>query len=205
MKKISYIALCLLAVISLTGCGSQKSVDKEPEISQIRAICNLATLETQYHNVAKVKKGDSGGLGSLFQKERVMWIEYTGIARIGIDMSEVDMKINGENVTVYLPEAKVLNKMDISESKIDKDSYYRSEDNKLFFKNTFTAEDETKAINEAQNNMRRDIENNSQLLKRAQDRAKDLIEQYIEELGLLTGKNYKIDWVYEEIKNGLTI
>lgn len=200
MKKISYIALCLLAVISLTGCGSQKRVDKEPEISQIRAICNLATLETQYHNVAKVKKGDGGGLGSLFQKERVMWIEYTGIARIGIDMSEVDMKINGENVTVYLPEAKVLNKMDISESKIDKDSYYRSEDNKLFFKNTFTAEDETKAINEAQNNMRRDIENNSQLLKRAQDRAKDLIEQYIEELGLLTGKNYKIDWVYEEIK-----
>lgn len=183
---MKYIFVCLLVALCVTGCKSKQTLEEKPEITQIRAICDLATLETYYHNVAKIKKD-----GVLLQKDRVLWIEYTGIARIGIDLSEVDMKIEGTTVKVDLPKAKLLS---VNVSQIDKDSYYYSEDNKLFFKNEFTAEDETKAINDAQNNMKNDVENNAQLLNRAQDRAKDLIEKYIKELGNLSGLDYKIEW-----------
>lgn len=186
--------MCLLIVVCVTGCKTEK-IEKVPEVTQIRAICNLATLETYYHNVAKLEKGRGGGiLSSLFQKDRELWIEYTGVARIGIDMSLVDMKIEGNEVTITLPAAKLLS-IDVGE--ISKDSYYRSADNKLFFKNKITPEEETEAINAAQNAMKESVEVNTQLLMNAQDRASQLIEKYIKELGNLSGIDYKINWIYE--------
>lgn len=187
MQKIKYVFICLLLAICVIGCESAKKVDEQPQISRIRVICDLATLETYYHNVAKLTKP-----AGLFQKERVLWIEYTGVAKIGIDMSLVDMKIEGNRVIVTMPPAKLLS---ATVSEIDKESFYYSEDNKFFFKNEITAEDETSAVEEAQKNMRSEVENNNQLLANAQERAKDLIEKYIKELGNLSGIDYKIEWV----------
>ncbi len=66
----------------------------EPALSQVRSICELATLECYYHNVAKSTKTKGTGLAHVGEKERKFWIEYTGVARIGIDMSDVNMKDN---------------------------------------------------------------------------------------------------------------
>ena len=68
---------------------------------------------------------------------------------------------------------------------------------KLVNKNEFTPEEETEAINIAQNKMRTNVENNSQLLLNAQSRAKDLIEQYLMQIGEWTDINYEITWVFE--------
>lgn len=197
MKNIKYIFSCLLIIGCITGCGSSKKIEDKPEITQIRAICDLATLETYYHNVAKLNKPAGGGINSLLQKDRVLWIKYTGIARIGIELSKVNMDIEGTKVTVNIPKAKVLS-INVSEEALNKDSYYYSEDNKIFFKNEFTAEDETLAINEAQDNMKKQVENDDKLLMKAQERAKKLIEKYIKELGNLSGIDYSIQWSYEE-------
>ena len=111
-------------------------------------------------------------------------------------MSKVEMKVDGKNIEVFLPKAKLLG-IDIEEEKIDENSYYYSKDN-LVFKNKITPEEETEAINEAQNNMKNSAENNTQLLKMAQDRAKDLIERYINQLGEFANVVYNIEWKYEE-------
>lgn len=195
MKKIKIIIIS--GIITILGVGIAyicvpKKVNKQPEISQVRAICNLATLKTYYHNVAKVEKSKDW----IFQKDRELWIEYTGIATIGIDMSKVEMKIEGNKVIVSLPQAKLLS-IDIDEEKINEDSYFYSKDN-IVFKNQITAEEQTQAINEAQNNMKNSVEENGQLLKMAQERAKDLIVQYITQLGELSETNYDIEWQYEE-------
>ncbi len=195
MKKIKIIIIS--GIIAILGVGIAyicvpKKVNKQPEISQVRAICNLATLKTYYHNVAKVEKSKDW----IFQKDRELWIEYTGIATIGIDMSKVEMKIEGNKVIVSLPQAKLLS-IDIDEEKINEDSYFYSKDN-IVFKNQITAEEQTQAINEAQNNMKNSVEENGQLLKMAQERAKDLIVQYITQLGELSETNYDIEWQYEE-------
>lgn len=191
MKKTG-ILICLLISLCLCGCQKKDLTNKEPDISQIRTICNLATLEAYYNNVAKYKKSPDPGITHIFEIDREMWIEYTGVAKIGIDMSKVNMSIEDDHIKIFIPSAKVLS-IDISE--IDKDSYIYSADG--WNKNEFTPKEETEAINIAQEKMRNNVENNSQLLANAQTRAKELIESYINQLGELSNKTYKIDWEYE--------
>ena len=200
VKKIKYMMLIVISMALLTGCEKKDMNKSQPELSQMRTICNLATLETYYHNVAKITdKPVDPGLSGLFQrKDRTMWIEYTGIARIGIDMSKVNMKMDGNKVTISLPDAEILS-IEVDHD-IDKSSYYYSEDNALFFKNEFTAKDQTTAIADGQKKMRETIENNSQLLMQAQERAKNLIEKYIVELGNISDQKYDIEWIDLEQK-----
>ena len=123
------------------------------------------------------------------------WIEYTGIAKIGIDMSEVDMKISENNITITMPKAKLLN-IDILDKSLNDDSYIVTKDGLL--KNKITAEDQTDAINSAQLEMEKSVKSNKTLLINAQDRAKKLIETYIKKLCEISRKEYQIKWVYEK-------
>jgi hypothetical protein len=61
-------------------------------------------------------------------------------------------------------------------------------------KNPITAEDQTKAIGEAERLMKEKIENNSSLLMTAKEQAKDIIEEYIVEMGKIDGVTYNITW-----------
>ena len=47
-------------------------------------------------------------------------------------------------------------------------------------------------------NMKKSVEENTALLARAQDRAKRLIENYIDKLGDASDIKYEIVWKYEE-------
>lgn len=197
MKKTTLILLCVLLSCGTFGCApkNRNSVKKEPDITQIRSICNLATLECYYHNVAKSTKTAGSGISHVGEVDRKFWIEYTGIAKIGIDMSKVDMQIEGDTVTVFLPNAKLLS-IDIEEDDLNEGSYIASADS--INSNKITAEDQTKAINNAQSTMAESVRNNPQLLLNAQSRAQDLIENYINQLGELSNTEYNIKWVYEE-------
>ncbi|MBQ7036222.1 MAG: DUF4230 domain-containing protein [Clostridia bacterium] len=191
MKKVKAIIAVLTCLCLLTtGCKPKENVPvQKPDIMQIRAICNLATLECYYNNVAKSNK-----TGNWAQKDRKFWIEYTGIAKIGIDMSKVNMEINGTEVMVTLPDAELLN-IDICENDLNSASYIQSGDGWLF-KNKITAEDQTFAINSAQTEMSENVKNNRSLLLNARDRAQDLIENYIKRMGEMSGITYAINWTY---------
>lgn len=193
MKKIKLlIVTTLIFCFILSGCKQNNNVIvKEPDITQIRSICNLATLECYYHNVAKSKKVAD----SWFKKDREFWIEYTGIAKIGIDMSKVNMEISGNNITVTLPNAELLD-IDIRENDLNEESYIKSADG--WIRNKITADDQTAAINSAQIEMSESVKSNKSLLLNAQDRAKELIENYIKKLGEISNIEYQIKWVYED-------
>ena len=150
-KKITtFILVMVLAVCAMCGCSTNQENVKEPDIMQIKNICNLATLECYYHNVAKSIKEPEAGITHVGERERTFWIEYTGKVRLGIDMSKVTMNIKGSDVEVTLPEAKVLSSS-IDKKTLDENSYISSEDG--WNKNLITATDQTKAIDEAQKGM----------------------------------------------------
>ena len=196
MRKTAIVFVLILVISMFSGCAQKSEANpKEPDITQIRSICNLATLECYYHNVAKSEKKVGSGISHLGEVDRKFWIEYTGIAKIGIDMSKVDMKIEGEKVTVFIPNAKLLS-IDISETDLNEKSYITSGDSWLN-NNKITADDQTSAINNAQSTMAESVKNNSSLLLSAQSRAQELIENYIVQLGQLSNIEYKIEWVYE--------
>ena len=190
MKKKRVIAILLMTIImagSSVGCSKEKV--PEPELTQVRSICNLATVKCYYHNVAKSEKKAA----HVFEKDRKFWIEYTGVANVGIDMSKVDMKVEGEKVTVIIPSAKLLNK---SIDVINKESYFFSADG--INKNEITAEDQTKAIDDAQKEMVKEVKANTTVMISAQERAKTLIENYIKQVGKAAGIDYQIEWEYVE-------
>ncbi len=196
MKKIISILLCLVILCGFAGCSKQEVLDVEPDITQIRSICNLATLECYYHNVAKSTKTAGTNMSDWFEKDREFWIEYTGVAKIGIDMSKVSMEIVEDTVTVHMPEAKLLS-VDILESDLNEGSYIANADG-WFNTNKITAEDQTSAINDAQNKMATSVKENTTLLLNARIRAEKLIENYIIQIGDMTGVSYRIKWVYDD-------
>ncbi len=192
MKRTILLIVVMLFTLSSVGCGNDKN-GKEPDVAQIRSICNLATLECYYHNVAKSEKKAGDSFLSIGEKDRTFWIEYTGIARVGIDMSKVDMKIDGQNITVTMPNAELLSKT-IDEKTLNEDSYITSSDG--LNSNKITAQDQTDAIENAQATMEESVKNNSTLLLNAQTRAQELIENYINQMGKVAGIDYNIKWEY---------
>lgn len=196
-QRTAVFVAMILMIGTLSGCGSnqEEAVVEEPDIMQIRNICNLATLECYYHNVARSVKEREYGITHIGEKDRVFWIEYTGVTKLGIDMSKVTMEIHGTDVKVTLPKAEVLN-ISVDENSFDENSYLTSND--AFNKNKITADDQTEAISKAQEKMEAEARSNTALLLSAQNRAKTLIENYINQLGEASGVEYKIEWVYLE-------
>lgn len=194
MKIFKFIIVSIMFFcFVLSGCKkNNNAIVKEPDLAQIRSICNLATVECYYHNVAISNKTAK----SLLKKDRKFWIEYTGIAKIGIDMSKVNMEINGNNITVTLPNAELLD-IDIPENDLNKKSYIKSQDGLI--KNKITADEQTAAINSAQAKMAESVKSNKTLLLNAQNRAKKLIENYIKKLGEISNVKYQVKWVYKDL------
>ena len=191
MKKIFHVIIIgVVTCAIMTGC-QQNNAAKNPDISQIRNICDLATLECYYHNVAKSTKL----AGGWFQENRKFWIDYSGTAKIGVDMSKVNMEFDGENVNIFMPNATLLG-ISIDEATLTEDSYIISGDG--WVGNPITVDDQTAAISVAQEEMRKNVESNTSLLINAQTRAQELIENYINNLGNIAGVKYNIKWVYEQ-------
>lgn len=198
-KRITAMVMILsLAVGCLASCGGTvKKIEQKPDINTVRSICELATLECYYHNVAKSEKTASKGVTHIGEKDRKFWIEYDGVVKLGIDMSQVKMSVENNEITITIPEAKVLS-VTINEDSYNKDSYIAEKD--ALNGNPITAEDATQAVNEANEEMKRTAQENSALLANAQYRAKDLIENYIQQIGKATGIEYSINWQYVDNK-----
>lgn len=195
MKKRTVLLsiMWLLLLLLVTGCGNTTESVEEPEISKIRSICELATLECYYHNVAQSVKQPEKGISHWGEKEREFWVEYDGTVKLGVDMSKVQMSVSNEDITITIPEAKILN-VQVNPLTYNEDSYIMSNDG--WNSNKITAEDATQAVHEAKLNMEKTAQENTALLINAQNRAKELIENYIKKIGDAAGTKYNITWEY---------
>lgn len=189
MKKIASLLLSGILLLSCSSC--KKKPDMEPQISQMRAICELAVMDCYYHNVAKFKDEDARRF-LLWTKDKHFWIEYTGIVSLGIDASMMSMDIADDTVTITIPNVKVLN-CSLDSSSLTKDSF-------IVAKNSVdpTAEDEQEALVEAQGWMEESASNDQALLDSAQQRVQMLLENYVNNIGSAVGKTYAIQWKFVE-------
>lgn len=206
-----FVVWCVLFIVSMmSGCSpnaletdngskadlhsvSERDAEKEavPDVNKIKSICELAALRCYYHNVAKSVKESGTGLFHLGEKDRVFWIEYTGIVEISFQAELIEIESDGSEIRITLPPPQVV--CMVEQNSWNADSYVISKD-QWFQKNPITAADQTKAIEEAQTEMKKEVENNSSLLNTAKQQAKDLIENYINQIGSVTGRKYYIVW-----------
>lgn len=200
MKKLISSVLVVILSFSLAGCSTANSEKHEltPQAAQMKSICELATMQCYFHNVAKYTEEDASGV-LWWKKDRKFWVEYSGIVTIGIDTSLVEIDVNGEDITITIPPAKVL------DCKVDEKTL--SEDSFIVAKGSakVEAEHQTAAFQEAQAKMKEEASNDTVLLANAQQRAQKLLEDYVINIGDCVGKTYKIKWVYlagaEELSN----
>ena len=198
MKKLLVLFLAVVLAFGAVGCGEaeQKEPVIEPQVSQMKSICELAVMECYYHNVAKFREEDAETI-LWWSKDKHFWIEYSGIVTLGIDVSLVNIEVNDAEITITLPEAQV------QSCKVDSASL--TESSYIVDKNSaaITAEDETLAFEEAQRKLEETASNDKALLAEARQRAQSLLEDYVENISKNVDKDYYIKWVYID-SNGNT-
>lgn len=182
------ISVCVL----LCSCGKEKKQIKALELSAVQNICELSTLKCCYNNLAKSTKESGSGILHWGEKDRKFWIEYTGEAVIGIDMSKVKMEVKKEKVMITIPKAELL-EIKIDKKTLDQDSFVVSDDS-WFNKNEITAKDQQKAIKTAQKKMEEQVKKDDALFLQAEEKAKKLIGNYVKNIGKETGVDYEIVW-----------
>ncbi len=191
MKKAVCILLAALLCLGCTACSAPQSAELQlvPQSSQMKSICELATMKCYYHNVAKYSEDDATGF-LWWKKDRKFWVEYAGIVTIGIDTSQVHIDVNGENVSITIPPASVL------DCKVDETTL--TEDSFIVAKNSAKVEavHQTEAFKQAQAKMQEEASQDTILLANAQQRAQKLLEDYVNNIGDCTGKTYTIKWIY---------
>lgn len=181
------LPIVCIAISCLTGCSQKMD---EPDFSGIHSVCELATLKCYYHNVAKAETEASGlfkGLGVGYKK---LWTEYSGIVELGIDVNKVSISKPSADgiVKISIPDAEILS--------IDLDTDSLTEPlTDTGFLTKITKEEETAALASAQNDMEETARANSSLLLQAKNRAKNIIEGYVKNLGEELGKDYTIEWI----------
>lgn len=216
-KKLLPSLFCaILLSVSLSACGevkeedwdersdpavsgnsaSQNDVENQliPDVAQIRAIASLSSLKCIYHNVAYGTQKAGSGISHLGEKDRNFMQEYDCEVEISYNVKNIRMTQNGSEIRILLPEPDISSRK-IPES-IDKYSYVEEPDQWLQ-QNPITVDAINEAVNEADRQMEEDIRNNSALLTTAEGQAKQLIENYIHQIGQLTDVEYTIIWETE--------
>ena len=191
IEKLISAVLAALTVFSLSACGTQET--EEVDFSGISSVCELATLKCYYHNVARAESEASGLLSIFGVGYKKIWVEYSGIVEFGIDVSKVTVSQPDENnvVTIAIPDAEVLS-VDIDEDSISEPLVESG------FLTTVTTEEETATLASAQDDMEETAAANTQLLEQAKERAKELIEGYVKNIGELIGEEYTVQWTDAE-------
>lgn len=195
MKNFKYLFAPVLAALLLSGCSQTSDTDtaenRAPDIGEIRNICELATLKCTYHNIAKSTKAPGSGPLHIGEKTRKFWIDYQGTVEISFDVDKITMEQNGTDITITLPAPKLTCSV-IPES-WTADSYIIEPD-QWIQKNPITAEDQNKAIDAGQAAMEKQVAENSSLIQTAQLQAEELVENYIQQIGEITGDTYSVTW-----------
>lgn len=193
MKKQSVAAACMTALLLLTtACGKAEApVLPVPQEGQMKAICQLAVLECDYHNLAKFEQKDASKF-LWMPKDKRFWVEYSATAVLGIDADQVSMELQGDVVSITLPRARVLN-CEVNGDSLSKDSYIVDKDSA-----PVTAQDEVYAFQEAQDSLRQTVEADGDMLDLAQTRVEELLKNYVNSLAKATGTEYRVEFHYLE-------
>lgn len=193
MKKQSVAAACVTALLLLTtACGKAEApVLPVPQEEQVKAICQLAVLECDYHNLAKFEQKDASKF-LWMTKDKRFWVEYSATTVLGIDVNQVSMELQGDVVNITLPKAQVLD-CKVNGDSLSKDSYIVDKASA-----PVTAEDEVYAFQEAQDGLQKTVEADNNMMNLAQKRAEELLRNYVNSLAKATGTEYQVEFHYIE-------
>ena len=192
IKNIPYkfaVILGILLIIAIIIPKRLPSIFKSSDYSKIEKICNLATVEVYYHNVAE-KIDEASTIGKIFGNigYKKYWLEYDAVIEYGIDAKKVKIeKPNFKNeVKVYLPEAEVL-----GEPRLIKE-YIKDPATDSGFLTSVSNADKIEAVEKSIKTLKTKANDDKEHRDLAYERAKKFFENYIVSAGKEIGTNYKV-------------
>ena len=145
----------------------------------------LTTLQCRYHNVAvHDKEGGFLGVGKQY-----VWFEYDVIVDVGINVKQVKIEEPSDDgvIRIYLPPIEILGaKADMSTIQKPVHDVALGAD--------LTTDEETKIINEGVEKLKNDSKT-QEIIRQAQENAKDVLERYVTNVGKLVGEDYRVEWI----------
>lgn len=193
LKKSLFLLLAVLTLLFCAACGKEEAVEiPVPEEAQLKSICQLSVLEGYFHNVYKYNQKNAEKFLWLSKNKR-FWLEYTGIAKYGIDASQVSMEVEGQDITITLPKAKLLY-CKVDSTSLTEDSYIVDQDSAKI-----KAEDSKNALTQAQAKLETEAADYEPLLTLAQQQTEKLMEEYVHNIAAAAGADtdyYTIHWNY---------
>lgn len=177
------------ALVACSGASSEEA--EEADFSGVKTVCELATLKAYYHNVAEGDIPASGPFAGLLKTGyKRMWIEYSGTVDFGIDASQVTISQPDENgnVEVHIPEVKVV------KTNVEKESVMDPVVETGFLTGV-NAEEKMAAVAKAQEDMEERAAKDTTLLSQAEERAKQIFENYVKNVGLAMGEDFVVSFV----------
>lgn len=196
MKKILFISCIVLVSFCVTACGNSTE-SLEESINNIKLESNLVSYDALYHNVIEYEKKAGPGFTHLFEKNRKMFVEYTGTIEMGIDLSKVKMTVVDNQVNVFVPKAEVIGEPDVDYSQFNEKCFIENKDG-LINKNPITLDDSSNAFQKAQNNMKQFALSDKNILNQVQVRAQLILEEMIKNIVPIDESKYSINWELEK-------
>ena len=192
MKKRIIIVLVLLLLVT-TSCKKDK-VDLSKIASAISSSDSLVTNKVYYHNVAEYEGGSF--LLRLLGIDKKVWIEYTGLTDLSIPLGEVKTTIDGDKIHVLIPKVKIDRCYVQNEN--DTDFTFYTPDGSIFHLGDVSSSEGTEAFKKAQNDMCEAVKHDTDLLRRAQRRAENLLKEKIRVLTEDSDALYSVIWEYAD-------
>ncbi len=193
LKKSLFLLLAVLTLLFCAACGKEEAVEiPVPEEAQLKSICQLSVLEGYFHNVYKYNQKNAEKFLWMSKNKR-FWLEYTGIAKYGIDASQVSMEVEGQDITITLPKAKLLY-CKVDSTSLTEDSYIVDQDSAKI-----KAADSKNALTQAQAKLETEAADYEPLLTLAQQQTEKLMEEYVHNIAAAAGAGtdyYTIHWNY---------
>lgn len=194
MKKIIIVMTLIITALCLTGCGKGNIKELSENIKKMELTGNLVTYKAYYHNVVEYEKEKGSGITHLFEKDRKMFIEYTGTIKLGINLTDVKIDVNDDEINVFVPMAKVIGEPNVDKNNFKEENFIESKEG--INKNKITADDSAEVFNKAQKSIKENASKDKELLSLAQKRARVILEESIKEFSQIDDSKYTINWEY---------
>lgn len=170
---IIVIAIVFFLVGKLWPSGEEPTKMTSDLLSQqIQGISELASVEYNYTNMGKFENQATFYGWKVPFTTKSFIVSYDGSIKAGIDMSQVEVKINGKNIDVNMPEAKILS------HEIDEKSIEVFDETKNIFNQISITDYNSFAIDQKENMEQRVLDKG--LLNEAQEKAQNTIRTFIE-------------------------
>lgn len=205
MKKQPRIALIAIACVTALGIAgflgcqviiqsqsndaeSSETAQEQTDLSSIKEVASLTTVEALYHNVAKFSyDADEGPTGLFKHGHKKAWCEYDARVCFSLDVNKVSTVREGNTITVKMPQANLT-----GDPKITKMGTPIVETG---FLTEFTSEDEQKMISIAQDDLRNKATNDETLINQATENAKKILQQWVQSTGKSQGEDLTVNFV----------